>query len=188
MDHVQTQFLQAAHDLGMGRSLHKVEIYELANDVDLDPNDPYYTSNMESIAQYLETRGFIRRYGKGSGELSITAKGIDEVEGNKPQDTGATFNIYGAVQGSVIGTHNTAELNNTFDYRKIEVEIEQKGGEDKEELHEALAEIRRLLESGQTLNRGGLARFSGVMERHSWFTSAVAQALVGFATQIVGAI
>jgi hypothetical protein len=115
--------------------------------------------------------------------LRITAEGIDDVEGNKPQaGSGPTFQFYGDVLGSVIGTHNKAELTNNFDCSAIERE----GGEDKEELRRALAQVERLLERGDYLDRGALARFSGAMERHSWFTGSIMQALLGFATQAVG--
>ena len=99
---------------------------------------------------------------------------------------GPTFQFYGNVQGSVIGTHNTAELTNSFDFRAIEQKIEEKGGEDKEELRRALAQVQRLLERGEYLDSGALSQFSGAMERHSWFTGAVMHALLGFATQVAG--
>jgi hypothetical protein len=41
------------------------------------------------------------------------------------------------------------------------------------------------VERGEYLDRGALSRFSGLMERHSWFTNAVMGALLGFATQVV---
>jgi hypothetical protein len=47
----------------------------------------------------------------------------------------------------------------------------------------ALAQVERLLEQGEYLYRGALVRFSYAMERHSWFTGAVMQVLLGFATQ-----
>jgi len=141
-------------------------------------------SSIEGIADQLAGMGFITIEANEGGIYRITTKGVDEVEGNKPQDAGATFQFYGNVQGSVIGTHNTAELTNTFDFRAIGQRIEEEGGEDKEELRQALAQVQRLLERGEYLDRGALSRFSGVMEKHSWFTGSVMQALLGFATQV----
>ena len=86
----------------------------------------------------------------------------------------------------MIGTHNTAELTNTFDFRTIEQRIEREGGEDKEELKRALAQVQRLVERGDYLDCGALSQFSSVMERHSWFTSSGMQMLLGFATQAMG--
>ena len=68
-------------------------------------------------------------------------------------------NIYGPIRGSVIRIHNKADLTNHFDFRFIEQRIEREGGEDKEELKRALAQVERLLE------RGELPQFSGAMER-----------------------
>lgn len=110
-----------------------------------------------------------------------------EQRASRPSDSGVSnvFNIEYA-PGSVIGTHNNAELTNTFDFRAIEQRIELEGGDDKEELRRALARVERLIERGGYVDRGALSEFSGAMERHSWFTGAVAQALIGFATQASG--
>ena len=97
-----------------------------------------------------------------------------------------TFNISGDVQGSVIGTHNTAQLTNTLDFRSIEQRIEREGGDDKAEMKEALEEIRSLLESGESLERGEFSRFGEFMRRYPWFADFVTSALAGFATQAVG--
>jgi hypothetical protein len=138
-------------------------------------------------AEQLAMSGLITIESNAATMLRITAEGIDDVEGNKPQaGSGPTFQFYGDVLGSVIGTHNKAELTNNFDCSAIEQRIEREGGEDKEELRRALAQVERLLERGDYLDRGALARFSGAMERHSWFTGSVMQALLGFATQAVG--
>ncbi len=141
-------------------------------------------SDVMGLAEHLERSGLITIEANEGTMYRITARGIDEVEGNKPPEAGPTFQFYGPVQGSVIGTHNTAELTNIFDFRAIEQRIQEEGGEDKEELRRALAQIERLLERGEYLDRGALSQFSGVMERHSWFTGAVMQALLGFATQV----
>jgi hypothetical protein len=103
-----------------------------------------------------------------------------------PEPTSASFHFHGDVNQSIIGTQNRAELTNNFDFRSIEPQIEREGGEDKEELKRALAQVERLIERGEYLDRGALAQFSGAMERHSWFTGSVMQALLGFATQAVG--
>jgi hypothetical protein len=74
-------------------------------------------------------------------------------------------NIYGPIHGSVIRIHNKADLTNHFDFRSIEQRIEREGGEDKEELKRGLAQVDRLLERGEYLDRGALPQFSGAMER-----------------------
>jgi hypothetical protein len=93
-----------------------------------------------------------------------------------PEPKSASFHFRGDVNQSIIGTQNRAELTNNFDFRSIEQQIEREGGEDKEELKRALAQVERLIERGEYLDRGALAQFSG----------SVMQALLGFATQAVG--
>lgn len=125
-----------------------------------------------------------------SRKCTLTKKAHEAVDSGfvlpDPQRTSANFHFYGDVNQSIIGTQNRAELTNNFDFRSIEQQIEREGGEDKEELKRALAQVERLIERGDYLDRGALAQFSGAMERHSWFTGSVTQALLGFATQAGG--
>jgi hypothetical protein len=95
-----------------------------------------------------------------------------------------TFN-FGTADRSIIGTQDYAQLEANINFENIEIEIERRGGEDREALREALQRIEELLQSRDAVRRGELAEFSEVMERHSWFTGAVAQALLGFATQAI---
>ncbi len=184
------RFLQVAYDLSINEPVPWVSAADVARELGEDPEAiPFGRSQVMRIAQYFGNKGLIKSQADGYGLFSLTPQGIDEVEGtNKPQPQTVTtnFNISGPVHGSVIGTHNTTELTNNFDFRSVEQRIENEGGEDEEELYAALEEVRNLLESGESLDRGALSEFSGVMERHSWFTGAVAAAIIGFATQMVG--
>ncbi len=188
---LRDQFLQAAWEIAQEQPNGWVMLDQVANHVDLDTSDPNYVNKLDNIALYWGQREFIQSQADGYGVFSFTAKGIDYVEGNEPGQQLASvsnvFNFSGSnIHGSVIGTHNTAELTNSFDFQAIEQQIEREGGEDKEELKRALAQVERLLERGEYLDRGALAQFSGAMERHSWFTGSVMQALLGFATQAAG--
>jgi hypothetical protein len=182
---LRRDFLRAVYELADGNPAQFVYWQDVAPKLGLDPANPEHEEQGIALAEYAERAGHITIEVSAGNIYRITADGVDEVEGNRSQATsGATFQFYGAVQGSVIGTHNTAELTNTFDFRAIEQRIEEEGGEDKEELRQALAQVQRLLERGEYLDRGALSRFSGVMEKHSWFTGSVMQALLGFATQV----
>lgn len=181
MNEKRKRFLQVTYDKSIDEPVPFVGLEDVAEALQMD------LDRAAQIAYYWGNKGFIESQADGFGILSLTPDGIDEVEGNKSQAaSGTTFNLYGNVQGSVIGTHNTAELNNSFDFRAIEQRIEEEGGEDKEELRRALAQVERLIERGEYLDRGALSQFSGAMEKHSWFTGSVMQALLGFATQAVG--
>jgi hypothetical protein len=125
-----------------------------------------------------------------SRRCTLTQKAYDAVDSGfvlpDPQPTSANFHFHGDVTQSIIGTQNRAELTNNLDLRAVEQRIDQEGGADAEELRQALAEVRRLLESGDRIDRGALSRFSETMQRHEWFTGSVMQALLGFATQAGG--
>lgn len=184
------RFLQIASEIGMNEPSDIVMLNKVAEHLgpdELGTTGSDYVDKLTRVAQYLGSRGLLERQSSDWGMFTVTREGVDEVEGrNKPPEAGSTYQFYGNVQGSVIGTHNTAELTNSFDFRAIEQRIEEEGGEDKEELRRALAQVERLLERGEYLDRGALSQFSGAMEKHSWFTGSVMQALLGFATQAVG--
>lgn len=151
-------------------------------DADVQPGDwlrgtisreEYHVRDAET--QVVDGKPLMRR-----ANVEAKARHEERIASTRPQP--AVFNIQEA-HGSIIGTHNHAELMATFDFRSIETEIERRGGEDTEELKLMVAEIRDLLDNGDELDRGALAKFSGLMERHSWITNAVAGFLLGFATQ-----
>lgn len=182
------RLLRTIYHLSDGSPARSVHWRDLASEMGLDADNRGHQKQTRAVAEHLEGSGLVAIEGQRGTGYKITAKGIDRVEGNEPaqQSTTTNINISGPVQGSVIGTNTIQELTNNFDFRSVEQRIESEGGEDKEELREALAEVRRLLESGDSMERGFLSRFSGAMEEHSWFTSSIAQALVGFGTQAVG--
>ncbi len=185
---LRKMFLRSAYDLGKNRPGRTVGLDEIGGVMQqyMDTSTPEFVDSLTDTARFLDEKGRINKQTTSYEIINITSDGIDEVEGNKPPDTGATFQFYGDVQGSVIGTHNTAELTNNFDFRSIEQRIEREGGKDAGELKEALEEVRNLLERGDKLDRGGLSRFGEVMQRNSWFSGAVMNALLGFATQATG--
>lgn len=181
------RFLRAVYDLADGNPGEFVYWPGLAPRMGWDPENGEHEEEAFRLAQNAAQAGLIKIEVSEGGIYSLTARGIAAVEGDEPQaTTGPTFQFYGNVQGSVIGTHNKAELRNTFDFRSIEERIEREGGDDKEDLKQALARVKRLVECGDYLDRGALSEFSGAMERHSWFTGSVMQALLGFATQAAG--
>lgn len=182
------RLLRAIYDLAGGDPGMLVYWDELAPVLGWSAENADHEEEAHGLALNAEQSGLIKIEADEGGIYRITARGVAAVEGDEPQQMapGPTFNLYGPVQGSVIGTNNRAELTNTFDSRSIEQRIEREGGQDREELQRALDRVERLIERGEYLDRGALSEFSGAMERHSWFTGAVAQALIGFATQAAG--
>jgi hypothetical protein len=123
---LRRSFLLAIYELADGNPAHFVYWRDVAPKLGLDPTNPEHEERGIALAEFAQRAGLITIEVDEGNIYRITAEGIDEVEGNKPQATsGTTFQFYGAVQGSVIGTHNTAELTNTFDFRAIEQRIEE---------------------------------------------------------------
>lgn len=185
---VRSRLLRTVYELADANPSRFVHWRNLAPRIGLDADNREHQKQAKAVAEHLRSSGLVVIEGDRGTAYKITAKGVDRVEGNEPAQQPAnvsnTFNLSGNFYNAVIGTHNTAELTASFDFRSIERRIEAEGGEDKEELREALEELRVLLEECGTLDRGALSRFSSSMEKHSWFTGSVTQALLGFATQL----
>jgi|SRR5215217_710676 len=111
-----------------------------------------------------------QRESETSRWCTLTRKAYEAVDSGfvlpDPQPTSTNFHFHGDVTQSIIGTQNRAELTNNLDLRAVEQRIDREGEADAEELREALAEVRHLLESGDRIDRGALSRFSETMQRH----------------------
>lgn len=105
----------------------------------------------------------------------IVAKCVDK---NKIQthESSQIFNI-GTVNNSVIGNSNVLNVTSTID--SIKSQIRENGGDDKESLNEIVELLEQILEERKPIEKGMFSKFSGVMERHSWITGAVASAILG---------
>lgn len=80
------------------------------------------------------------------------------------------FNIHGNVSNSVVGSHNSITIN----IENIKKEIEEKGGEDKEELLAMLEQI----EKTDVYKTSCFLQFSELLNKHSWITSPIATLLM----------
>jgi len=107
-----------------------------------------------------------------SGEvLSINAYYQTEFERKRqPQAASYIFhNSSNIIAGSQVSTTTIIDIG------KIETEIEERGGSDKEELHAMIREIMQSFERQDTIRKGSLARFSETLEKHSWITGSLIQ-------------
>ena len=91
--------------------------------------------------------------------------------------------IFGNVSGSTLTVDNSIH--------QIEQAIDEKGGEDKEDLHELLDEVKELIENMETSRsipkqKKLYQRISDHMEKHGWFYGAVVQLLGTAALTLVG--
>lgn len=82
----------------------------------------------------------------------------------------------------VIGNAINSKLSIESTINSIEKEIEQKGGEDKEELQELLQEAKEIIENFENSKivqprKGFINRLSKHLEKHGWFYGAIATTL-----------
>ena len=98
----------------------------------------------------------------------------------QPSATQSIFNI-GTVNNSVVGNGNFVNVSATVD--SIRSQIAEKGKEDKQTLNEVVDLLEKILENKEPVRQGMLSKFSSVMEKHSWFTSALSSAFISFLLQ-----
>ena len=191
MKEKRQRFLKAVYDLSIDEPVSMVRIETVATELGMNPELARERGGeMKRMAQYFGNKGFIESHADGDGLLGLTPQGIDEVEGtNKPQGPSVsnTVNISGGnFYSSAVGTNNIANLSAQFDFRTIEQRIESEAGPDREELRELVAEMREVVERGDTLDRNFLSRYNDKLKEYDWLSSAVAGWLLNFATSGVG--
>lgn len=91
--------------------------------------------------------------------------------------------VFGNVSGSTLTVDNSIH--------QIEQAIDEKGGEDKEKLHELLDEVKELIENIQSSRaipkqKKLFEKISNHMEKHGWFYGAVVQLLGTAALGLLG--
>lgn len=111
----------------------------------------------------------------------IEAKCVDQNE-QQESSTQSIFNI-GTVNNSVVGNGNFVSVSATVD--SIRSQIAEKGKEDQQTLNEVVDLLEKILNNKEPVRQGMFSRFSSVMERHSWFTSALSSAFIGFLLQSI---
>ena len=184
-----SQFLRITRELTRYEPTNIVTIDQVAAKLPdaSDPISPEYRELLTSVAMDLGRQDFLQKISADWVMFSITKEGIDEVEGrNRSAAAGPTVNIYGSVHGSVVGTHNTAELTNTFNFGEFEEAIEERGGHDKAELLELREQVQTLLEERDTVSRGVWAKFSELLKKHPWAVEFIGRAAAGWLTQQTG--
>ncbi|NOH04211.1 MAG: hypothetical protein HND47_20670 [Chloroflexi bacterium] len=81
----------------------------------------------------------------------------------------------------IAGSQTSATMN--INIGEIEKMIEENGGADKEELLALVMAIKEAFEKQDTISKGSLARFSEMLERHSWIMGSLVQLLGSAAIQ-----
>ena len=85
-------------------------------------------------------------------------------------------NNYGAV-----GTNTNITINNSFDFDLLDKLITQNssaGSTDRQELEDLKALLQSIQNQQTPFEKGALAKFSGLVEKHSWLSSPIASFLI----------
>lgn len=94
------------------------------------------------------------------------------------------FHIQNAY-GSVIGTENNVTVNYHADIEEIRKKIDESDSSDNEELKQIVSLLEMIVNNQVPVQKGLFSRFSAVMERNSWITSAVAGAIMSWLTTLL---
>lgn len=112
----------------------------------------------------------------------IKAFYLDKSEYLSRQQAGTTYNI-GVAYGSVIGTGNAATINCQSNIAELRQLVEKEDAPDREQMNKLLDLLQMVIDNQVPVQKGLFARFSSVMEKHSWLSSAVASTLLTWLMQ-----
>lgn len=183
------RFLKLVYMQANGSPTEFVMWQNVAPELGLNPENQDHLDHVLTVADHLEHSDLISIEVNEGTMYTITAKGVDRVEGTEPQpqqNVSNTWNLSGNFNQSAIGTHNTNSFTGEFDFSTVEQRIEAEGGADKEELRELVAELRDLLENEGTINKGFLSRWNDKLKECDWLAGAVSGWLLNFATRSLG--
>lgn len=100
-------------------------------------------------------------------------------EYNSTSEATNIFNI-GTANGSIIGTQANVLLNYNDCLQNIKNQIASTNSPDKEELQQLISLLEMIVNNHVTPQKGLFSKFSDVMERNSWITSAISSTLLGW--------
>ena len=148
---------------------------------------PAYCLSIKLEFEKLNMYGMIsnpRVFVDGAWMLNLTPQGITYFEDKeKAMEKEKVIQQQSGINiGSIVATGSNVVLGNMINssvliynsIQRIEHEIDEKGGEDAEELHELLDEIKELVENIQDSrhvpkNKGLFSKLSNHLEKHGWF-------------------
>lgn len=92
-----------------------------------------------------------------------------------------TYNI-GNAHGSIIGSQTNAAINNSNNLNELRdiINARVKDSEENEKLQELISMVKAITENNVPVSKGVFSRFSETLEKHSWITGSIAQALIGW--------
>lgn len=114
---------------------------------------------------------------------SLNAYYLTESEYKERQDTASNvFNI-GTAYGSVIGTQTSVMLNYNESIERFRRQVdEQEASPDKEQMNQIISLLEMITANQLPVQKGLFSRFSALMEKHAWISSAVSSTILSWLT------
>jgi hypothetical protein len=156
----------------------------MAPRIGMDPYDNMNDKDLwRKLGRFWKERGFIRGQSTKTGlpfeMVMITADGIRYVEEGDQQTPMQQYTFHGPAYG-VFGSQQDFTFEQVI--HDLDRQIEERGGEDKEELHRMAAEIREVLKSQNSISRSKFQRWSELANKHfPWLMGPLGSLLVNYA-------
>lgn len=136
----------------------------------------------DDVPCYVEINNSAKTYNEREAEYERQLKASGQVTYNVGSITASGSNL---ILGDVI--NSSLSIDNS--YHRIKVEIEEKGGEDKEKLNALLDEAKEIIENIEVTrqipkNKGFFNRLSSHLEKHGWFYAEIV-GFIGTATLLL---
>lgn len=138
-------------------------------------------SEFVNILDFLAKNEYIsyKIYTGGAADIVVTHKGLNYKEFESQPQNSPIFHINNAY-GSVIGTQQNVTLNYKSSLSQLKSDVNECNSEDKESLQKIVSLLEMILDNQVPPNKGIFSKFSAVMERNSWFTSAVSSTIMSW--------
>lgn len=138
-------------------------------------------SEFVSILDFLAENEYItyKIYMGGAADIVVTHKGFNYQKFEDQQKPAPIFHINNA-HGSVIGTQQNVTLNYTSSLSQLKDDVDNCDSEDKESLQKIVSLLEMIIDNQVPPSKGIFSKFSAIMERNSWFTSAVSSTIMGW--------
>lgn len=112
-------------------------------------------------------------------QIVVTHKGLNYKEFEHQSESSSVFNINNAY-GSVIGTQQNVTLNYKTSLSQLKNNVNSCNSDDKESLQTIISLLEMIIDNQVPPNKGIFSKFSVIMERNSWFTSAVSSTIMSW--------
>jgi hypothetical protein len=178
---MRERLLKAIYDLSNGNPAEFVYWRHVAPRLGFDAETAQPPDEVMAQADYLAGSRLITIEVDEGAVYRITTNGIDEAEGNKPEGQQPTQQFtFNAPAYGIFGSQQDFTFEQVI--HDLDRQVEEHGGEDKEELRQMVAEIRRVLETQDSIGRSKFHRWSELANKHfPWLMGPLGSLLVNYA-------